>query len=435
MLVYVLNTDGQPLMPTERCGKVRRLLKENEAIVIKRCPFTIKLLHEADSNTQEISLGIDAGSKTIGVSATTEDKVLYEAEVTLRNDVSTNLTARRACRRARRNRKTRYRKARFLNRTASKKEGWLAPSVKHKVDTHLTVIRKVCEMLPISKIVVETAQFDTQLLKALNQGLPVPEGTDYQKGELLGFANLREYVFFRDNYICQWCKGKSRDPVLHVHHWNYWRGDHTNKPDSVITLCSTCNDSKYHKPEAKRLWGWEPRITGSYRDATFMGIMRWNLYNELKTIYPDVHMTFGYITKNTRIEAGLPKEHCIDARCISGNPLVKSDGTLYIQRKVRCHNRQLHKMSVLKGGYRKANQAPKQVFGYQLFDKVRLPDRREGFVFGRRTSGSFDIRTATGERIKEITYRKLMLLEKRKSYLTERRMALLPIAEARGSRA
>lgn len=421
-MVYVLNKEGNPLMPTERYGKVRRLLKSGQARVAKRTPFTIQLLYDTTEFTQPVSLGIDAGSKHIGVSATTKDKVLYEADVELRNDIKDLLDARRELRHTRRNRKTRYRKPRFDNRT--RHDGWLAPSVCQKVETHLAVIRKAHEILPISKIVVETAQFDTQLLKATAEGRPAPEGTDYQQGELLGYANLREYCFFRDNYTCQWCKGKSKNKILHMHHWNYWRGDHTDKPSSVITLCDTCNDSKNHKPEAKMLWGWEPKITKSYKDATFMGIMRWALYNELKAIYPNVSMTYGYITKNTRIEANLPKEHYIDARCISGNPLAKPLGYVFYQKKVRCHNRQLHKCTTNKGGIRKPNQAPKYVFGYQLFDKVKY-NGQECFVFGRRSKGSFDIRLLDGTKLSAgVTYKKLKLLEKRKYILTERRLAI-----------
>ena len=159
-MVYVLSKDGQPLMPTKRYGKVRRMLKSKEAVVIKRCPFTIKLMYGSTYHTQEVTLGVDAGSKTIGLSATTEDKVLFESEVELRNDIVGNLADRRQYRRSRRNRKMRYRKPRFDNRR--RKDGWLAPSVQNKVDTHLTVIRKVYEILPVTKIIVEVASFDIQ---------------------------------------------------------------------------------------------------------------------------------------------------------------------------------------------------------------------------------------------------------------------------------
>lgn len=426
-MVYVLNKDGQPLMPTSRYGKVRHLLKEGKAKVVKRCPFTIQLMYSSTNYTQPITLGVDAGSKHIGLSATTKEKELYASDVELRNDIVDLFSARRELRRSRRNRKLRYRAPRFNNRVSTKKEGWLAPSIRQKIDTHLTVIEKVHKILPITKIVVEVAQFDTQLLKAVDNNLPIPEGTDYQQGELLGFANLREYCFARDNYTCQWCKGKSKNKILHMHHWNYWNGDHSNKPSSVITLCDTCNDSKNHKKDSGFLWGWEPKVTKSYKDAAFMGIMRWSFYNKLKEIYPNVKMTYGYITKNTRIENNLPKKHYIDARCISGNPTVKPLGIVYYQKKVRCHNRQIHKCNILKGGIRKRNQAPYLVKEFRLFDKVKYQNK-EYFIFGRRNSGFFDIRTLSGEKVNKgsISYKKLKLIEKAKYYLVEKRTAFLP---------
>ena len=422
-MVYVISKNGQPLMPTENHAKVRVLLKNKKAEVINRCPFTIKLTYESTNYTQPVSLGIDAGSKTIGVSATTEKTVLYEAEVMPRNDISKLLEARREMRRSRRNRKTRHRKARFDNR--KRDEGWLAPSVRQKIETHLTTVDKVIKILPVSRIRVETASFDIQKIKAIEEERPLPEGTDYQQGELLGFANLREYCFWRDNYTCQWCHGKSGSKILHMHHWNYWNGDHTDKPSSVITLCDVCNDSKNHKKDGF-LWGWKPRITKSYKDAAFMGIMRWAFYNELKERYSTlgipVDMTYGYITKNTRIENGLPKAHHVDARCISGNPQAEPTGEVFFQKKVRCHNRQIHKNTILKGGYRKRNQAPYEVMGFRLFDKVKWKGQT-CFIFGRRNTGRFSLRLLDGTKTQENgSYKTIKLLETRKNYLTERRV-------------
>lgn len=419
-MVYVLNKNGQSLMPTNRHGKVRRLLKINKAKVIKRCPFTIQLLYNTTNCIQNITLGVDAGSKHIGLSATTKDKVLFEADVELRNDITKLLEARRKFRHSRRNRKTRYRKRRFNNRVSSKRKGWLALSIEHKIQTHFAMVEKVHKMLPITKIVVETASFDMQLLKAQLEGEPIPKGMDYQKGELTGW-NIREYIFHRDNYTCQWCKGKSKDSILVTHHHAYWKGDHTNKPSSLITLCNTCNDSKYHKKEANRLWGWEPKITNSYKHATFMNVMRWVFYNRLKEIYANVSMTYGYITKNTRIKNNLPKTHYLDARCISGNPKAKSSGEYFYYKKVRCHNRQLYKANTLKGGIRKRNQAEYTVKGFRLFDRVEYQNH-EYFIFGRRASGFFDIRNLNGQKVNKgsVSFKKLKLKETNKTYLIER---------------
>lgn len=421
-MVYVLNQNGVAIMPTENHAKVRVLLKQGKAKVVRRIPFTIQLLYSSTNYTQPITLGVDAGSKHIGLSATTKDKEIYASDVELRNDIVDLLSTRRELRRSRRNRKTRYRKCRFQNRVHSKHKGWFAPSIEHKINTHLTVIDKVHKILPITDIVVEVAAFDTQLLKAKDYGLQIPEGTDYQNGDMKGY-NTREYVLFRDNHKCRCCKGKSKDSILQTHHIES-RKTGGNAPNNLVTLCKTCHE-KYHKGFIEL-----PKdITrgNKYNDATFMGIMRWVFYNRLKDIYQNVSLTYGYITKHIRIENGLPKEHYIDARCISGNPLAKPLGYVFYQKKVRCHNRQIHKCKISKGGVRKNNQAPYLVKGFRLFDKV-LYNHNEYIIFGRRSSGFFDIRTLDGHKVKNgsVSCKKLKLLEKRKSYLIERRMAFLP---------
>lgn len=418
-MVYVLNQDGQPIMPTTNHAKVRVLLKNGKAKVIQRCPFTIQLLYPCENKTQPISLGVDAGSRHIGISATTKGDffgaiVLYEADVTLRNDIVELLATRRELRSSRRNRKTRYRKARFDNRRRG--EGWLAPSIREKIDTHLTVIANVHKILPISKITVETAQFDIQKIKNLNI-----QGVEYQQGEQLDFWNVREYVLWRDGHTCQCCKGKSKDKVLNVHHIES-RKTGGDAPNNLVVLCEYCH-SQYHQGNIQL-----PKTIkrgASFKDASFMGIMRWAFYNKLKETYPNVHMTYGYITKNTRINHNLPKEHYIDARCISDYPEAIhpwNKTIVYYQKKVRCRNRQIHKITISKGGTRKLNQAPRYVKGYRLFDKVQYHGK-EYFVFGRRSSGFFDIRTLDGEKVNKgsIGYKKLKLLEISKGFLTERK--------------
>ena len=405
-------------MPTNRCGKVRRLLKQNKAKVVNRCPFTIQLLYSSTNYTQPVTLGVDAGSKHIGLSATTEEKELYAADIELRNDIVGLLSARYELRHSRRNRKTRYRKKRFNNRKGKKKR-WLAPSIKHKIQTHLDAVHKVHQILPITKIIVEVASFDIQKIRN-----PEIAGEEYQQGEQLGFWNVREYVLFRDKHKCQCCKGESKDKILNVHHIES-RKTGGDAPNNLITLCETCH-KKYHKgvinlPE-------EIKRDDSFKDAAFMGIMRWTFYNKLKEIYPNTSLTYGYLTKNIRISNNLPKEHCVDARCISGNPLAKPLDYVFYQKKVRCHNRQTHKCNTLKHGIRKQNQAPYIVKDFRLFDKVRYL-KKEYFIFGRRTSGFFDIRTLSGEKVNKgsISYKKLKLVELAKYYLTERRESVAPL--------
>jgi 5-methylcytosine-specific restriction endonuclease McrA len=413
MLVYVLNKNKEPLMPCSST-KARKLLKHNKAKVLRTEPFTIQLLYGSSGYKQDITLGVDAGSKHIGLSASTPTKELYAADVELRNDIVDLLSTRRQNRRTRRNRKTRYRKCRFLNRVKSKNKGWLAPSVENKINTHFRVIKDVYRILPITNIVVETASFDIQKIKN-----PEISGKQYQEGDQLGFWNVREFVLWRDNHTCQCCKGKTKDKILNVHHIESRKigGD---APNNLITLCETCHTG-YHKGTIK-LPSSIKRGT-SFKDAAFMGIMRWSFYNRLKELYPNVSMTYGYITKNTRIQNDLPKKHYIDALCIAGHPIAKRLGYYYYQKQVRRHSRQIHKANMLKGGRKKLNQAPKYVKGYQLFDKVKYKNETY-YVFGRRNSGFFDIRKLDGTKVNKgsINYKYLNKLESRSTFLQERRV-------------
>ena len=397
-------------MPTERFGKVRRILKNSLAHVVRRIPFTIQLDYDTTDFTQPITLGIDAGSKHIGVSATTTEKELYAADVELRNDIVDKLSTRREQRRTRRSRR-RYRKPRFDNRVSSKNKGWLAPSIENKIHTHMSVVKNVCKILPVSNIVVETASFDMQKIKHLDI-----QGEEYQQGEQFGFWNVREYVLWRDGHVCQHCHGKSKDPVLNVHHLES-RKTGGDAPSNLITLCETCHKA-YHRGK------FELKIKRGkpLRDAAFMGIMRCVFYKRLKKEYPNVSMTFGYITKNTRITNNLPKEHYVDARCISGHPQAKPMGYYFYQKKVRCQNRQIYKANFLKGGRKKLNQAPFLVRGFRLFDLVSY-EGTPYYVFGRRVSGYFDIRKLDGTKANNgsVSCKKLKLINTQKTILTERR--------------
>lgn len=417
LMVYVLDINGQPLMPTTRHGKVRRLLNGHLAKVVKRCPFTIQLLYQSTKETQSTSLGVDAGSKHIGLAATTEKKVVYQEEFTPRNDVVKLLSARRILPHSRRNRKTRYRKPRFNNRVHSKHKGWLAPSVEIKIQEHITAIKRICQILPISEIHVETAEFDLQRLKALEDGNPLPVGTDYQLGEQYDFYNTRQYVLHRDGYTCQCCGTHDNNVKLHVHHIES-RQTGGNAPNNLITLCEHCH-SALHEGKLKLPKG--KKRGKSYRDTAFMGIMRKTLLERLrKEIDIPVTETYGYITKYWREKVGLEKGHINDAVCISKHPYAEPLDIYYLTKAVRHHNRQIHKTKFSKGGIRKRNQAPYLVKGFRLFDKV-LYQNREYFIFGRRATGYFDIRTLDGTKVNKgsISYKKLRIQDTANAYLKE----------------
>ena len=404
--MYVINKNGNPLMPCKE-AKARHLLRDKKAKVVKKLPFTIQLLFDCEENVQPISLGIDAGSKHIGVSATTENKVLYEADVELRNDIVDLISTKREARRTRRNRKTRYRKARFDNR--KREEGWLSPSVRQKIETHLQVVRDVYKILPVFKIIVETASFDIQKIKN-----PDIQGEEYQHGDQLNFWNTREYVLWRDSHTCQCCKGKSGDKILNVHHIES-RKTGGDAPNNLITLCDTCHTG-YHKGSV--MLPKNIKRDASFKDAAFMGIMGWTFYGELKKNYPNVHTTFGYITKGNRIKNGLPKDHFIDARCISGNPLAKTSGTVYYQKKVRRHNRKIYKDKILKGGIIKRNQCSYEMFGFHRYDLVKW-NSKLCYVNSLRMSGRFQIKDLIDKDFKkEISYKKIDKVQNRNGFIT-----------------
>ena len=425
MRVFVLNKRGQPLMPCSPV-KARLLLKEKKAVVKRRTPFTIQLTQATGETVQPVTLGVKAGSKEIGLSASTDKAEIFASSVQLRTDVVDLLSTRRELRRARRHRKTRHRAPRFDNRVHSKNKGWLAPSIENKINAHLSRVATVRKLLPVSKIVVETAAFDIQKIKNPDIG-----GTDYQQGEQLGFWNIREYVLFRDGHRCCHCRGKSKDPILNVHHLES-RKTGGDAPNNLITLCETCHKA-YHagKIILKQKRG------QAFRDAAFMGIMRWTFFNRLKGQCPDIEVrnTYGYLTKNTRIRNGLAKTKTTDAYCIAGNLGAKRLGDYFLQKQTRKHNRQIHKMSILKGGVRKRQQAPYEVKGFRLFDKIRFGSR-EAFIFARRSSGYFDIRLLTGEKVTPaVSHKHLLLLERRKTFLTQliKEDAIPPATEVAGS--
>lgn len=336
MLVYVLSQNGVPLMPSTRCGHIRKLLKEHKAKVYKREPFTIQLLYNTDDIVQEVEFKEDTGYQHIGVSACSDKAEVHSAEIELLDGQKQRLEERSKLRRTRRN-KLRYRKCRFKNRKVE--EGWLPPSLQHKVDSHLKAADSVAEILPISKIKLEIANFDIQKLKN-----PDIQGKEYQQGEMYDFRNVREYIFFRDNYTCQICgKNAFKDGVsLHWHHTEFWKGNHSDAPANGLTVCTKCHCSKNHKLGGK-LWGLEAKQK-PFKAETFMATVRKYILAAMKERFDiPVEVTYGYLTKDKRITLGLEKTHYNDAYCIGDKQpkLRLAEPTFYKEK--RKNNRSLAK--------------------------------------------------------------------------------------------
>jgi hypothetical protein len=325
---YVIGVDGNPLTPTHRAGKVRRWLKTGLAKVVKRRPFTIQLLFETSNYVPDIELGVDSGYLHVGISATTKTQELFSADVTLLDGMVERNKERQSYRKTKRNR-LRYRAPRFNNR--KRDEGWLAPSIQHKFDSHLRIINLICSILPIKKTTIEVAAFDTQKIMD-----PTVDGLEYQNGVQKEFYNLREYILHRDGHKCQNpdCKNKDKNPILVLHHIIYQSNGGPDAPWNLITLCDKCHTPANHKGF---LLGWKPKIK-PMKAETFMSIVRWKLVNALACAH-----TFGYMTKSVRINEGIPKSHTNDAFVIASGNKHHARIKPFIVQQVRRNNRSLEK--------------------------------------------------------------------------------------------
>ena len=375
MFVYVLDKNGQPLMPTQRFGKVRRLLRDKKAKVVRSCPFTIRLFYEPETDVvQACYCGVDTGSKHVGVACIGNNKVLYQAQVELRDDIKKKMDSRRMCRRNRRFRKTRYRKPRFLNRGSSTKKDRYCPTLVSKCFGHEREIEFCKKILPITdeSIILEVSQFDTQLME---KPWLQEHKWAYQKGVNYGYANAREHALVRDNYTCQCC-GK-KNCRLEVHHIVFQSNDGSDDLENLVTLCKDCHDTIHHDDKELKLKG---KRRSTLRYATQMSIIRSILLKK----YPDTIETYGFVTKANRENLGIGKDHYLDACVIaSGGLEFEPSDVLYQKKCVPKQDRQLCK------GIRGEKKIPTgKVFGFKKFDKVRYLGK-ECFIKGRRSSGAF----------------------------------------------
>lgn len=385
VMVYVISQGGKPLMPCVN-AIARLLLKQGKAKVKSTTPFTIKLLYQTENNySQPLTLGIDTGSSKIG-SAVVDEKgnVLYLSQIEIRNDLSDKMKQRSKYRRNRRNRKTRYRKARWLNRRNSIKSNRFSPTMRSKFDAHLKEIKFVESILPIIKVILETATFDPHALKnpdvLKNKWL-------YQKGINYGFANTKAYVLVRDNYSCQNCKGKCKDSRLEVHHIVFRTNGGSDEEANLVTLCKTCHD-KLHDGKLILKGG---KKKGQLNHATQMNSIRRQL---LKTL-PEAEETFGFVTKEHRQILGLEKEHHADAVAIAcqGIDVQFKVNTILLKKCVSDGDYQQTK------GIRSERKIPTgKLHGFRKFDKVRF-NHKEYFIKGRMSTGYAILMDISGNKI------------------------------------
>lgn len=383
-MVYVISSDGEPLMP---CTSViaRLLLKDNKAKVVKRIPFTIKLKVKTTNYTQHTILGIDTGSSKVGSAVVSNSKVLYMSEVEIRNDITKKMDKRRMYRRNRRNRKTRYRKARWLNRKNSIKKDRFSPTMVSKINSHLKEIKFVKSILPVNELILETGTFDPHALKNPNV---LKDKSLYQKGINYGFANTRAYILNRDKYICQHCKGKSKNDRLEVHHIIFRSDDGGDEPENLITLCGSCHIKLHNGAIKLKVKG---KKKGGLNHATQMNSIRIQLLKVLS----EAKETFGYITKEHRYIMGLPKEHYYDAVAIAseGNNVEFKNNSVLIKKCIPKGDYQQTK------GVRSEQGIPTgKIHGIRKFDKIKYLGN-EYFVKGRMSSGYAILMNIYGEKI------------------------------------
>ena len=412
-MVYVINYDNQPLMPCSN-AVARLLLKQGKAKVKRKTPFTIKLKYQANNYTQNLTLGIDTGSSKIGSAVVKESgDIVYLSQIKIRNDITDKMKQRSKYRRSRRNRKTRYRKARWLNRKNSIKKDRFSPTMTSKINSHIKEIEFVKSILPIKNIILETGSFDTHALKnpavLKNKWL-------YQKGINYGFSNTKSYVLDRDNYTCQYCKGKTKDSKLEVHHIIFRRNGGSDQESNLICLCKTCHD-KLHKDEISL--NKKGKIKSQLKHATQMNSIR----VQLLKIYPTAKETFGYITKEHRQFMGLVKEHYNDAITIASLNNIENTGCLNVRYLI---DNVIYKKCISKGdfqqnkGIRSEQKIPTgKIQGFKKFDKVKYLGK-EYLIKGRMSTGYAVLMDIEGNKIdlKPIPkFNKMKRIQARKSWL------------------
>jgi 5-methylcytosine-specific restriction endonuclease McrA len=396
---FVLNHNKQPLDPIHP-GTARRLLKIGKSVVYRLYPFTIIYKQEVSQTPTPIALKLDPGSKTTGIALLQDDKVIWAAELTHRGrNIQASLESRSAIRGNRRARKTRYRPARFLNRTRPK--GWLAPSLQHRVDTTLTWINKLIKFVPIRSIVQELVRFDLQQLEN-----PEISGIEYQQGELLGYE-VREYLLNKWNRQCTYCEAK--DVPLQVEHIKPKASGGTNRISNLCLACDKCNKKKgaldikvflASKPELLRKI--QSQLKAPLKDAAAVNSTRWVLFNRLKLTGLPVSAGSGGLTKFNRMRLGLPKTHWLDAACVGVVETLEILTNQPLLIKSQGHgNRQM--CGTDKYGFPSRHRTNQKVhFGFQtgdLVEAVVTVGKKIGKHVGRiavRSSGSFNISTKIG---------------------------------------
>jgi len=392
VMVRVIAKDGTVLQPTNRHGKVRRLLDNNKAEVVNKDPFTIRLLYEVKSKeTQKIKVYFDTGGKYQGFAIISNGKVIYKGTIELRDGIPELLRQRRQYRKSRRHRKKRYRQPRFDNR--KRKKNWLPPSVRSKYNHILNWIDKLTKYLPDYELTVEIAKFDIQKLQN-----PDIEGKEYQQGNTYGYENMKQYLIFRENNECQLCGKTKGDDTWNIHHVVPKKDGGTDRPINLALLHSKCHDKLHNKNLDEDIEQKADNLINNsgrnFKYTTFMNIIKNKLYNDLENKYNNrVNFTYGYITNINRRKLGLSKTHYNDSIAMHKEPVEDNIKAIYI-KQVRKKKRSLHEAISRSGRGERVNceqkrsskntkEVVKNDKKWALWDKVYIPELgTTGFISG-----------------------------------------------------
>jgi 5-methylcytosine-specific restriction endonuclease McrA len=424
-MVFVLDKHGKALMPcTEK--RARLLLASKRARVHRVLPMVIRLTDRLVENSQfqTLNLKLDPGSKTTGIAL---NRVVDNGEAVLDlfdlvhrgSLISKKLLSRNQMRRTRRSRNTRYRQARFLNRK-NKKEGWLAPSLMHRVHTTLAWVNRISKWAPVSLITQELVRFDTQLMQN-----PEISGVQYQQGTLLGYE-VREYLLNKWNRTCAYCD--IQNVPFEIEHIVPKSKGGTNRVSNLALACRKCNDKKdnlsiqeFLAKEPKRLAKILTQAKAPLKDAAAVNSTRWRLFNELKATGILVQTGSGGLTKFNRIANQIPKTHALDAACagITGQVTHWQKPTL----SIKCAGRGQYARTKLDsfGFARGYCLRQKQVFGFATGDMVKAivpKGKKQGVHIGKvavRATGSFNITTQGGV-VQGVSHKHCTLIQRGDGY-------------------
>ncbi len=425
MQVFVLDRKKKPLMPCHP-ARARELLREGRAVVHRLAPFTIRLKNRVGGDTQPVRIKIDPGSKTTGlVVVREEDKdgektvhILHAAEIHHRGtQIKKNLDQRRSFRRRRRS-TLRYRKPRFDNRR--RPEGWLPPSLQHRVDSTASWVERFRRLVPVSGISQELVRFDIQQIEN-----PEIAGVEYQQGTLAGYE-VREYLLEKGGRTCAYC-GAENVPLEIDHIHPRGRGG-SNRVSNLTLACRVCNQKKGNRP-VEAFLAKKPevlnrilsRARAPLKEAAAVNATRWVLFERLRATGLPIEQGSGGRTKFNRIRLGLPKTHAIDAACVGlVDHVLNADSPVF---RIAATGRGSYRRTRLDsfGFPRGYLTREKRHSGFATGDLVQavVPSgKKAGTHVGRvavRSSGSFNIQTGSGV-VQGISHKYCRLLQRADGY-------------------